>query len=325
MILFVFSGLAIYAEANGQEEIDYLLFLPNSSNQFVNEKQANVQLDNLAKYFRDKNLAPGQIQVYGYAAAAPNDIEETELSRNRAAFVIDGLQKRGVSKDLFSAPVGHGSVDLWGDNANEDHRAPNRRVRILLDGNLLTPAVLKAVEPEPKTETPVIVREETAKQEVAKQETAKQEATAEPKPPFPWKKLLPLLLIPLIAALIFFVSRSKRKPAVSTVQEKPVVSAGLPSAEPASTGAEPVAVSVITSYNIVDLDEMIRFRAYELFLARNCQHGDAERDWFIAVTEICARYEADGYKSELTAGHWRAAKTIVKTIPKAPDPVHTSR
>ena len=94
LILFAFCTIFFVGAADDQEEIDFLLFYPNSGNKFVNEKQAAFQLDNLAKYLKGKTLVPGQIIIYGYAAEADNDIDSLELSKNRAVFVID---ERGAS------------------------------------------------------------------------------------------------------------------------------------------------------------------------------------------------------------------------------------
>ena len=146
LIIFVFCGLLAFGEV---DELDYLLFLPNSSNQFVNNEQAVIQLDKLSKYLMEKKLTKGQIFVYGYAAEVKNDIEPMNLSKDRALFVVNELQKRGVSKEFFSDPVAYGSVELWGNNTNEQERGPNRRVRIMLDGNVLTPSAIKVVEPAP--------------------------------------------------------------------------------------------------------------------------------------------------------------------------------
>jgi len=96
-IFLLFAGFSAFGQGQGpeQEEIDYLLFLPNSSDLFVNEEQALAQLDNMAKFLLSRDIAPGQINVYGYAAFAANDIDPIHLSRNRALFVINELQKRG--------------------------------------------------------------------------------------------------------------------------------------------------------------------------------------------------------------------------------------
>jgi len=133
-IIFVFCGFLISGGSDIQEEAGYLLFMPNSGNQFENEEQAFIQLDNLAQYLMNKNLIPGKILVNGYAAYAPNNIEPVDLSRERAVFVMNELQKRGVSKELFSEPAGYGSVYLWGSNIDENDRRLNRRVSILVEG-----------------------------------------------------------------------------------------------------------------------------------------------------------------------------------------------
>jgi len=131
-IIFIFCVFLISGGNDIQEEVGFFMFMPNSSNQFVNEEYAFIKLDKLAQYLLNKNLVPGQILVNGYAAFAPNDIEPFELSRERALFVINELQKRGVSKELFSEPAGHGAVRLWSSKSEEYDRKLNRRVNILL-------------------------------------------------------------------------------------------------------------------------------------------------------------------------------------------------
>ena len=306
LIFLFFSGFSAFGDNGNQEEIDFLLFLPNSSNQFVNEAQASTQLDNLAKYFAGRNLLPGQICVYGYAAFSQNNIDEMKLSGDRAVFVMDELQKRGVSKDLFSDPVAYGSVDLWGNNAKEADKSPNRRVRILLDGNLVTPAVLappaeiKAVDTEIKTagtdNTPV---------QIIKHENPKEESNFQ----FPWKLLLALIGAAIIAAIIFFASKNRKSSSGETKQET-VPPPVLPQKEIEPTIATPAIAVVATQESVVDLDEEIRIRAYGLYLLRGGQNGDAVGDWHEAVHQISRKYEADGFRVGLD-GHWYARKTIV--------------
>ena len=141
--LALFGFLAFAADG---EELDFLLFAPNSATAFANPAQARLQLDNLARYLTGRNLFPRQIQVHGYAAAAKNDIEPVELSRARAFHVMMELQRRGVPLYLFADPVSHGEVNLWG--TAEGGGNLNRRVRIALDGGFLSPA-LTAAKPAP--------------------------------------------------------------------------------------------------------------------------------------------------------------------------------
>ena len=285
-VFFVFLCFFVFGETDEREEIDFLLFAPNSGELFVNEDQAMIQLDNLAKYLIGRNLIPGQIYVYGYASAAINDIDSVSLSRDRASFVINELQKRGVPKDLFSDPVAYGEVDLWGGNTSEEDRIPNRRVRIVLDGNVLTPAVLKAVDTEPVTSG----SDDTA--------AARENSQAESGSDFPWWILLPLLLL---AALIFFLLKRGKRAA-----GKPI-----PDNEP-EKAEEPIPAVVKSETFVKNLEEEIRFRAYELYQQRNGRNEDAEGDWYIALPEVCARYEAAGYQVYAEAGNWWARKTIYR-------------
>jgi len=281
-VFFVLIGfLAINAEE--QEEIDFLLFLPNSADQFVNHQQAMVQLDSLAKYLTSKELIPGQIFVYGYAAFAVNDIDAGSLSRDRALFVISELQRRGVPQNLFSAAVGEGSVDLWGDNSDDEDRSPNRRVRVVLDGAIITPQTVKAAEPEIK----ITVKEEAP--------VIQESTTDESSSKFPWWLLLLLLLL-LLAALLFLLLKKKKK----AEPEK--------AAEPVIVPAAAIATSTVT----VNLQEEIRFRAYELYLQRNGQSENEYEDWCTAVIQISAKYRADGYEV-YRDGDWWAKKTTTTT------------
>ena len=132
MIFLAFSGFLAFSDSR-LEEIDFLLFSPNSSATFLDEEQAMIKLDNAAEYLKGRKLRPGQIHIHGYAASAKNNIEPLELSRDRAIIVMNELQERGLPPALFSEPVGHGEVNIWGSNTTEENKTPNRRVRILLD------------------------------------------------------------------------------------------------------------------------------------------------------------------------------------------------
>jgi hypothetical protein len=151
--------------------------------------------------------------VYGYSAAFANDTDATDISMDRAIFVINELQKRGVSGDFFSDPVAYGAVDLWGGNTDEENRGPNRRVRILLDGNFLTPAAIQAVEPE----VPIsAIDEEVVDEEVV---IVQKVSTEKKCSLFPWI-LLPLLLLLLLALLLLLLCRKKKTVTVVNLDEE---------------------------------------------------------------------------------------------------------
>jgi len=293
-IFFVFCGFSIFGNNDTREEVDFLLFLPNSSNQFENEEQAFIQLDNLARYLSNKNLIAGQIMVYGYAAFASNDIESVALSRERALFVIDELHKRGISRDLFSDPVGYGSVDLWGNNANENDRRLNRRVRIILDNEspmLITHEVINA---EPETVNPVSVYEEPAVPENTSKESGFK---------FPWWILAALavflLLLLLLFLLLLFMRRSRKSAHKSEITQTDTVPVPVPVPVPAAA----------TASNTVNLDEEIRLRAYELSQQRNEQGDYRDQDWYNAVREISAWYTACGHSVYTDGGCWWACRS----------------
>ncbi|MCL2831919.1 MAG: OmpA family protein [Treponema sp.] len=323
--LLVLLCLSVYAQTSGQEEVDYLLFLPNSSSGFVDAAQANIQLDNLSKYLTGKNLAPGQICIYGYAAEASNNIDPVILSGDRASFVINELVKRGVKKELFADAVGYGSVDLWGSNTSESTMMLNRRVRIVIDGNVVTPAEVKTAEVKPDAVQPDVVKPvQTPPVSIAQPLPV---PPAETKAAFPWWLLLLLLLAVLL--LIFILAASKKKKpagqsadkpaavtAVSAARDEasaaPVIAAAsvLHEAEPAAAPViVPAAASAAVKEITVNIEEEIRIRAYELYLLRGGQNGNAETDWYTALPEVCARYTTRGYRTYAENGTWWAGIT----------------
>ena len=297
-VFFVFVGFLAFGDTEEQEEIDFLLFLPNSGSLFVNEERAMVQLDNLAKYFMGRELIPAQIYVYGYAAFAENDIEPVNLSMDRALWVINELEKRGVPPNLFAAPIGHGSVDLWGDNTEEEDRSPNRRVRVMLEGKIVTPETMRAADAEIKIaskDDEVSIRQEST--------------TGESGSKFPWWIFLLLAILAILAGLIFFLLK-KRKNADGKTTEPEKVDEPIIVLVTASESVKPIATSTV----IVNLEEEILFRAYELYLWRNGQNENAYEDWCRAVIEIGARYEANGYQVYRENGNWWARKTVSRDV-----------
>jgi len=262
VVLLAVSGALAFGDG-GEQELDFLLFLPDSSDRFADEDLERIHLDNAARYLLSRNLYPGQIHVHGYAARAKNDIEPMDLSRDRALFVMAELQKRGVPAHLFSEPAAHGEADLWGSNETEEARNPNRRVRILVDSYYLSSAAFLAAE---ETRWPG---------------TAANESRAG----FPRSFLIPLLAI--LAALILFALELRKKPSGEPAHEAP---------HPNASDSELIAAGMAANDCLVNLEEEIRRRAYELYLERNGQDGDADGDWYKAVPEVCAHYEADVYQ-----------------------------
>ena len=226
IFFLVFFGLVLFSEPGEHEEIDYLLFLPNSGNSFVNEDQARAQLDRIARYLRDRDLIQGQVIIYGYAAFSNNDIDPMDISAQRALFVINELQKRGISRHLFADPIGHGSVYLWGTNSTEEDKVPNRRVRILIDGTLITPEIIAAPNiADTMNDDKIIIIEEI-------EVPVNQKAAREPFDfNFPWLLLLPLLLIPLLF-LLFRSLKNKKREEKPVVKKEPVREATKPEPTP---------------------------------------------------------------------------------------------
>jgi hypothetical protein len=307
----LFTVLFAFSQPENQEEIDYLLFLPNSGSRFVDEAQAAIKLDNLAKYLLEKDLTLGQIYVFGYTAFVANDIDSVDLSRERALFVINELQRRGVSRNLFSDPVGYGSVDLWGGNTNEEDRSPNRRVRVTLDGDIVTPETIKESEPE------ITISSADDREPVRQETKTKKSGVKLPLWPF-----LLLHFLVLIGIILFILSRRKKSPAakpaepvkaepakIEPVKAEPVKAEPLKAetvkAEPAKDA--PVTAPEMITRTTVKLDEEIRQRAYELFLERGSQHGNMAGDWYSAIFDVCAKYESAGYRIYSEGEHWWAS------------------
>ena len=136
LLLVCFFAIFTFSDDNG-EEVGFLLFQPNLGNAFVNDEQASIQLDLIAQNIIGRNLGSGQINIHGYAAVADNDIDPYELSEERAVFILNELQKRGILRDLFSNPEGHGAVTHFG--INEEDLMPNRRVRVLVQPVVVPP------------------------------------------------------------------------------------------------------------------------------------------------------------------------------------------
>ena len=271
-ILIIFCFTAFGEES---EELDFLLFMPNSSSRFVNQERAVLQLDNLANYIMERDLLPAQIIVHGYAAAAENDIDPVALSGGRAMFVINELEKRGVSKDLFSDPAAHGSVALWGNNASEENRIQNRRVIILIDGSELAAAALETFDSVSASEPSAIA--DTGNEAVKRIR-------------FPWWFLILFLLAVLITALLFLLPKKRKERAGQ--QERAAEKAEMEQQSPAVSEKQPPLPELKYIYLS---EEEIRRRAYSLFEYRCGMNGDAEGDWYEAIRQLCAEYEAAGY------------------------------
>ena len=306
LIIFILTGFSIFGETI-DEEVDFLLFMPNSGSQFADEEQSLIHLDNLAGYLINRNPDPGQIRVDGYTADVNNDIDSLVLSMERALFVIQELQRRGVPENLFASPGAFGAVDYWGSNINESQRSPNRRVIILLEGRILTPDTIEPAVP-PAAPAPVPAEELEDPWQIYDR----------PRSGFPWWLLL---LIPLLA-LILFLARKPREKTEETkpAEEKPVEEKPLPAPAPAVVAAPvpaapvPVpivpapAAPVVIEYSYVDLTEEIRFRAYELYLDRQGQSENREEDWHRAVQEVCARHGAAGHETYMEDEIWWARR-----------------
>jgi hypothetical protein len=153
-----------------------------------------------------------------------------------------------------------------------------------LDDVILTPATLPVADAEveiPETEEVAAAEEEvvTVTPEAGKSKTK-----------FPWiLLLLLLLLIPAMLFLLFKLFKCGKETKAAAV-------------------IAPVAVPVLISYTIVNLDDEIRLCAYGLYQQRNGQSEDAVWDWHTAVRYICSWYEADGYQTYTENESWWAKR-----------------
>ena len=285
LFLFVFCSIFIFAEEDETE--NYLFFSPDSGDKFVNEEQERIHLDNLAQQIKDRNLTEGQIHVFGYSADFNNDIDDFNLSAERAAFVITELKNRGIPAYLFAEPQAYGSVNIWGDNTDENQRSPNRRVRIVIEGQILVPEIPAPVEPETIEPGGIEIITEFTILEEAEEEEEKSSG-------FPWWILFAALGLILLALIILWLAKKKEKN-----EEQASGEAVIPAIVPAAALKADV-----------DLDEEIRYCAYMISSHRNFTEGDVYWDWVIAKNEICARYEARGYKTQIAEdGHLHAYKS----------------
>ena len=289
-IFFIFCVFSVFGNNDNREEVGYFLFMPNSGNRFSNEEQAFIQLNNLAQYLSEKNLKPGQIIVYGYAASAPNNFKSDDLSIERALTVIEELQKRGISKDLFAAPVGHGAVYLWGGNANENDRKLNRRVRILLDDESPMPVTNEIITVEKKTEN-------SGKEKLFVPEYI----SKEPYFKFPWWIFLLLALL-LLLFLLLLKKTSQKQVNKGRTQNKQTQASAKESVH------EFAPEEAVTTW-MVNLDDEIRLRAYELSLERGGSGDYQKQDWYNAVQEISAWYTACGHSVYIDGGCWWAVRS----------------
>ena len=295
LVLISMCDLLIFGDAGEQKEVGFLLFMPNSGNRFVNEDKAMIRLDNMANYLMSRSLSPGQIKVYGYTAIVANDIESTDLSRDRALYVINELQKRGLGGDLFAEPIACGAVDLWDSNTDEGDRSLNRRVRVLVDDAILTSAELQAVGTGKKNpgegNFQIVIQDKTAIKKTGSK--------------FPWW-IIPLALIGLavIAAIIFFAYRRWRGLTGVMVQET------IPPKSKKVPVFIPVAVVPPGGKTYVLTEEEIRRYAYELYQLRYGQNVNEVEDWHQSVHELTAYYEAKGYRVVL---YWETLTKVTDT------------
>jgi hypothetical protein len=230
---------------------------------------------------------------------------------------------------LFSAPVAYGVTNNWDDITIIDSLSPNRRVRILLLGEtqvVITPELFE-IEIEPD-----IIIYDIKTDEIDEVVFITDNIYTDEKPvsKFPFFILL-FLLIPLLLLLAFMLMKKKKQekpiPAESIAKPEPIIEPEpafastpepevTPTAEPepaakpepvivppaAGLGRRPKSAELIAAETEsgLDLEDLIRRRAYQHFEQRGYTHGCHDTDWYIAETEILAWYEL--YKKDKSIG-----------------------
>jgi len=91
-------------------------------------------------------------------------------------------------------------------------------------------------------------------------------------------------------------STSTRSKKIAPTTESATVQPGPVPVAPQVLGMAPTSIAPKTIVNkpILNLDEEIRHRAYELYLQRNGSGGDPNADWFTAEREVRARHAVAG-------------------------------
>ncbi len=75
----------------------------------------------------------------------------------------------------------------------------------------------------------------------------------------------------------------------ATRSRKPVATAGGAAAAPAETKAATTKAAIEIRVAPINIEEQIRYRAYELYVERGGTHGMDQEDWFRAETELRKR------------------------------------
>jgi OOP family OmpA-OmpF porin len=96
----------------------------------VISEQSNGLLDEIAAVFKENGQLK-KVEVQGHTDHDGDKAQNTKLSNDRAAAVVDALVKRGVSKDVLVAK-GYGEDKPIADNKTPEGREQNRRVEFLI-------------------------------------------------------------------------------------------------------------------------------------------------------------------------------------------------
>jgi len=135
LFILLFACFSVFCQSQEKGEIGFVRFMPDSSDIFEDEKNANSQLDEWANTLKNSELSKGQIRVEGFTADVENGIDPVKLSKDRALFIINELEKRGVSPSFFSEPVGHGATTKYSDKLIPESMKENRRAILINNVN----------------------------------------------------------------------------------------------------------------------------------------------------------------------------------------------
>ena len=105
-----------------------MLFIANTPDLLPS---ASIWIDSVANElsgYIQKNQ-DATFQVIGYIAVVPGTYDPSILSLQRAEKIISELGSRKINTNMFEAVSG-GETSRWGNNTDEESRAPNRRIVI---------------------------------------------------------------------------------------------------------------------------------------------------------------------------------------------------
>ncbi|WP_236855071.1 OmpA family protein [Chryseobacterium sp. MEBOG06] len=85
-------------------------------------------VDEITKVLKNDNSL--KLAINGYTDNSGNDAHNIQLSKDRAAAVLNAITTSGIDKSRLSAE-GFGSKSPIADNGSEEGKAQNRRVELV--------------------------------------------------------------------------------------------------------------------------------------------------------------------------------------------------